>query len=322
MARTIIKPFHNWLMTEIGEKMLNTISQYSSLSIGMSETSLNVYFQGCKNLIIPSEISSNEDVQLIPLSKAYYEKRDESCLEQIINTGVTLLNLEDYLDRVIGFLSRRDNKRQEEAIRQEISYVNNRSRVANDTDYFIVDQEYGIHTHKTSKFDLVAIKWPSTQSSRKNFALADTEIVVFELKFGLGAVGGTSRVSNPKADLKCHIEDFNSLIADKDKCLSFKKDIVNMFVQQTSLTGFYNPRIKGLKNVAKLLGTSEPDKIASKIKVRFGFIMADYKGASSRLAEQLKSFTDDFIFATSSYMGYGLYEDYMITRIQLENLLQ
>lgn len=158
--------------------MLNTISQYSSLSIGMSETSLNVYFQGCKILIIPSEISSNEDVQLIPLSKAYYEKRDESCLEQIINTGVTLLNLEDYLDRVIGFLSRRDNKRQEEAIRQEISYVNNRSRVANDTDYFIVDQEYGIHTHKTSKFDLVAIKWPSTQSSRKNFALADTEIVV------------------------------------------------------------------------------------------------------------------------------------------------
>ena len=321
MTRLLSKPFFNWLQGPLGKNMLETISNYSSLSLGMAGDSLKIYFQGGLILSIPPDIATNEKRNLKTLSRAYYEHRTEPRLKEIIKKGVTLSNLQEYLDCVIGVLSRRTNHRQEEQTRQEIAYVNNRSRIANDTDYFIVDQEYGVVTNKTSKFDLVAIKWPSIGEVRKRFSLNDIEIVVFELKFGLNAVGGTKK-ENGKADLKCHIEDFNSLKADVVNFQKFKRDIIHMFIQQSHLDGFYNPKIGGLKNVKKLMGSKLAEEIAENINVKFGFILADYKQESSRLKEQINMFTDDFLFARSSFMGYGLYDNEIFTRKELEEILK
>lgn len=321
MTRHLSEPFFNWLQSSSGRCLLEKISEYSSLSIGMAGNSLKIYFQGGLILSIPSEIAINEKMKLKPLSPAYHKGKAETNLAEIIKEGVTLSNLQKYLDCVIGVLSRRVNLRQEEQTRQEIAYINNRSRIANDTDYFIVDQEYSVVTNKTSKFDLVAIKWPSISEVRKRFSLSDIEIVVFELKFGLNAVGGTKKETG-KADLKCHIEDFNSLKADLDNFQKFKRDIIRMFIQQSNLEGFYNPKIGGLKNVKRLLGSKSVEEIAENINVKFGFILADYKQESSRLKEQINMFTDDFLFARSSFMGYGLYENEMLTRKDLEEKLK
>ena len=190
MARKLTQKFFEWLQKPVGSQILSTIAQYRCLSLAMDGTSLRVYFQGCKILSIKHNKISDLCC-LTPLSNQYI-KTSEPVLESIINSGITQDNLQNYLDLAIGLISRRDNKRQEERIRQEIATVNNCSREANDTDFFVVDQEYGVTVEgKTSKFDLVTVKWLSEPEQRKNFKKSNIEIVIFELKLGKGAVGGT-----------------------------------------------------------------------------------------------------------------------------------
>lgn len=317
MARKLTQMFFAWLQKPVGSQILSTIAQYRCLSLAMDGTSLRVYFEGCKVL----SIKHNEDSDLccmIPLSKEYI-KTSEPVLESIINFGITQDNLQNYLDLVIGLISRRDNKRQEERIRQEIATVNNCSREANDTDYFVIDQEYGITVDgKTSKFDLVTVKWLSESEQRKNFKKSNIEIVVFELKLGKGAIGGTIKATSESADLKSHIRDFSNFQNDSVQLSEFKEDIISMFVQQACLTGFFNSKINGLKHVRKLVTDDKAIQLlAENVPIKFGFIIADYKQKSTTLTEQISQFDNDFIFATSSFMGYGLYENCILNREQL-----
>lgn len=277
MARKLTQKFFAWLQKPVGSQMLSTIAQYRCLSLAMDGTSLRVYFQGCKVL----SIKYNEIADLCcltPLSKEYV-KTSEPVLESIINSGITQGNLQNYLDLVIGLISRRDNKRQEERIRQEIATVNNCSREANDTDYFVIDQEYGVTVDgKTSKFDLVTVKWLSESEQRKNFKKSNIEIVIFELKLGKGAVGGTIKATSESADLKSHIRDFSNFHNDSVQLSEFKEDVISMFVQQACLTGFFNSKINGLKHVRKLVTDDKAIQLlAENVPVKFGFIIADYK---------------------------------------------
>lgn len=275
MARKLTQKFFAWLQKPVGSQMLSTIAQYRCLSLAMDGTSLRVYFQGCKVL----SIKYNEIADLCcltPLSKEYV-KTSEPVLESIINSGITQGNLQNYLDLVIGLISRRDNKRQEERIRQEIATVNNCSREANDTDYFVIDQEYGVTVDgKTSKFDLVTVKWLSESEQRKNFKKSNIEIVIFELKLGKGAVGGTIKATSESADLKSHIRDFSNFHNDSVQLSEFKEDVISMFVQQACLTGFFNSKINGLKHVRKLVTDDKAIQLlAENVPVKFGFIIAD-----------------------------------------------
>ena len=317
MARKLTQKFFAWLQKPVGSQMLSIIAQYRCLSLAMDGTSLRVYFQGCKVL----SIKYNEIADLCcltPLSKEYV-KTSEPVLESIINSGITQGNLQNYLDLVIGLISRRDNKRQEERIRQEIATVNNCSREANDTDYFVIDQEYGVTVDgKTSKFDLVTVKWLSESEQRKNFKKSNIEIVIFELKLGKGAVGGTIKATSESADLKSHIRDFSNFHNDSVQLSEFKEDVISMFVQQACLTGFFNSKINGLKHVRKLVTDDKAIQLLAKnVPVKFGFIIADYKQRSTTLTEQISQFDNDFVFATSSFMGYGLYENCILNREQL-----
>lgn len=321
MARALNDDFFKWLKVD-SLKILDTISQYECLAIHFSEgNALKVYFKGFKILTITDSVVKRADAKYKTLSKSYYENKpnNERILE-IIKKGVSHFNLQEYLDCVIGFLSRRNNTRYEEAIRQEIGRVNNRSREANDTDYFIIDEEYKIGE---PKFDLVAVKWLSDKNERKYFSsnTKDLEIVVFELKQGLNAVGGSREATTDQADLAKHICDFNTFVASP-KLGEFKKDIIKMFSQQAALNGFFNNKvIEGLKHV-KALSNEEIEDIAEKIPVKFGLIISDYKQESERLKEQFELMEGDFIFATASFMGYGLYTKSMLTKNQIKNLLK
>lgn len=317
MARKLTQKFFAWLQKPVGSQILSTIAQYRCLSLAMDGTSLRVYFQGCKILSIKHNKISDLCC-LTPLSNQYI-KTSEPVLESIINSGITQDNLQNYLDLAIGLISRRDNKRQEERIRQEIATVNNCSREANDTDFFVVDQEYGVTVEgKTSKFDLVTVKWLSEPEQRKNFKKSNIEIVIFELKLGKGAVGGTINATSESADLKSHIRDFSNFQKDSVQLSKFKEDIITMFVQQACLTGFFNSKINGLKHVKELKTDDKTIKLlAENVPVKFGFIIADYKQKSTTLTEQISQFHNDFVFATSSFMGYGLYENCILNREQL-----
>lgn len=79
-------------------------------------------------------------------------------------------------------------------------------------------------------------------------------------------------------------------------------------------------KIKGLKHIPAFI-ESLTDSQIERIPVKFGFIISDYKLASTVLTEQLSMFDGDFLFSTSSFMGYGLYDAFIINRNQLNNIL-
>lgn len=325
MERALNDAFFEWLQKD-SLKLLDIISQYDCLEIRFFDgKELKVYFRGFLILTISDKIITDNTIRFKPLVKEYYSKiKNKGNLEEIIKKGVRIGNLQEYLDCAIGILSRRNNTRAEEEIRQEIARVNNRSSVANDTDYFIVDEEYKING---PRFDLVAIKWLSDKNIRKAFdsKRSSLEIVIFELKQGLDAVGGSEKSTREKADLKKHYSDFQTFISDRTRLSEFKLDIVRMFVQQASLKGFFSKKIEGLKHVRTLSqpwNDKEIQEIADIIPVRFGLILSDYKQKSDRLREQVKQIKGDFLFARSSFMGYGLYEDSILNREQLLELLK
>lgn len=55
----------------------------------------------------------------------------------------------------------------EREFQQLIMRENNNSVISNDTDYFIADIEYA-NKSNNSRFDMLAVKWPSTSTDRKN----------------------------------------------------------------------------------------------------------------------------------------------------------
>lgn len=326
MARALNQAFFQWLQTD-PLNLLDIISKYDCLAIHFGEggKSLKIYFKGLLILTISDKIMYDKGIQFKVLSQRYIGNEDSSYITRIINGGVCIANLQEYLDLIIGFLSRINNTSVEVGLRQEISRVNNRSSVANSTDYFIVAEEY---KKNSPKFDLVVIKWLSRGDIRKSFKPETPflEIVIFELKQGLKAIGGGEESTSEKSDLKKHYSDFRALISDNTSLSEFKSDIVKMFVQQASLKGFFNSKdIIGLKNVRTLSTPWNEEAIqaiAQNIPVKFGIIISDYKQQSSSLRNQIELIPGDFLFATSSFMGYGLYEGSMLNRDQLLEILK
>ncbi|MDE6027278.1 MAG: hypothetical protein K2G23_04355 [Muribaculaceae bacterium] len=326
MAKPLNQKFFEWLKKD-PISLLDTIAIYDCLDIRFSSSNeLKVYFKGCLILTISDKIITDSETTFKILSERYYSEEEQNTdLIDIINKGVTISNLQDYLDRAISLLSRRSNIRVEDCIRQEITRVNNCSSEAQDTDYFIVDEEYNVSI-KGPRFDLIALKWDSKGEERKHFSSkSNLEIVIFEVKRGTTSTGGTKNASSENADLKKHQSDFCTFISDEARLAAFKLDIVKMFVQQASLKGFYNAQeIKGLKNVSPLAeagNEQEIEGIAKNIPVKFGIICSDFKQKSQTLKAQIEQMPEDFLFATASFMGYGLYSDSMLNREQILEIL-
>ena len=336
MGKPLSNSFFEWLTID-ENPIVEILLQYQDLDFRMNDKEFKIYFKGflilkIKQSIInkPNDVFQNEWL----LKPSYYQnKPNNTTLVNIINKGITINNLQEYIQASIGFLSNRENSRIEDTIRQEIALTNNRSRVANDTDYFIVDQESKFSNGVDGpRFDLVAIKWPSTGESRKNFCLENKiDITVFELKYGINALGGSKpsieeedKKRKKKADMIKHITDFYNFIKNPLLVEKFKTNILKMFLQQASLKGFYNPKIEGLKNVIKLESpdnSKEFEKIKENIPIKFGFIIADFKEKSKTLKLQIEKIKNDFLFAKASFMGYGLYENSLMTKQELIKIL-
>ena len=181
---------------------------------------------------------------------------------------------------------------------------NNSGKISRATDYYIVDIEYQ-DTENSSRFDMVAFKWPSNGAARKNtnaFSLA-----FIEVKYGDNAVGGS-------AGIKKHLDDLKSFIDDKEKLKEFKADMEQVFKQKCKLG-----LIDGLQGhqFEVSLSDDEPEVI---------FIFANHDPDSKKINNILSDINiSDYPFkilaAQSSFMGYGLYMDNMIEIKDFINML-
>ena len=284
--------------------MDNLLSKYKVLIdyVKMDET-LDMEFRG-KEVIVYYRggklLTLSESGTFTPLEKNY----GEVCI-------VDLMNLEEYIPKAKHLIDKYQVVTKanlcEKEISQRIVMENNYSSYSNDTDYFISDMEYCQGDGKNCQFDLIGLKWPST-IGRKKLCF---QIAVMEIKQGIQTLRSSLR--NP--GLRRHYEDFMSFLRCEDfKAISY--DMARIFCQKCEL------------GLVRINERSEKITRDSEFKLaddaEFIAILANYKPASTSLSSELKELSADanMKFATSNYMGYGLFCSSILSLCEIKNKLK
>lgn len=204
------------------------------------------------------------------------------------------------------------NRKYEREFQQVVVRENNRhGAISHATDYYIADVEYVYCDAEgtNARFDMVAVKWPSTASARKDEG-APT-LAVIEMKYGDDALDGS-------AGLVAHLNDVQSFVGGA-AMHQFCTDMAKVFWQKCEL---------GL--ISDMAGKKHHITISEE-NIELIFLIANHDPDKTRLraaVEQManlvahKPYPFAIKFAASSMMGYALYADPMKTLGEMQEILE
>jgi len=269
---------------------------------------INIYYRGSSLY----KISAKSSGYSFKTDKKYFKEHDGR-KDWIIEKAEALYNEKKYLYAIPYIKAAIDrnirlSKRQgEKEVQQLTVYENNRSPIANSSHYYIADFEYQ-NTDNGSRFDLVAIKWPNKRNM-------EAHLCVIEVKFGYKSVGNSNSTSSSEikeADITKHLDDVISFFSDVEKVNNLKAEALRIFNQKQELKLIepIGKRNSGVKYLEKLEGQPE-----------FMLWLVDYPPTSTALDTALNNNKEkildiegfDFVIASSSYAGYALFSENVIS---------
>ncbi len=266
------------------------------------EDGVMIYYRGGKILTI------HEQLGLIGLDENYYTKDDDTNLTPHVE------NILDYLCKAKHIIdvheSCEKSKLAEKEFQQRVVYENNLSANADNTDYFIADVEWADNDTLGGRADIVAFRWNHMEHRKRIL-----QLTLIEVKQGDGAIE-TYETKNKKGELMLsaglckHYDDYLRFKENKDYVKDVAKDMLIVLKQKKELG-----LIKGLD---KLFVSGEKEVEPELIdKPEFIFLLANYHHYSSALKSESEKLPDDSLFYLSSFMGYGLYKDFVVTKKDL-----
>lgn len=303
--RRINENFYNALKTGKLKKLLDCVLEDDSLCLELRGNAVNIYYRG-------GGLFKINDKYNITFDLGYDKDKKLNPNPDVEEAVKSIPFYKQAMDKWFH-----ENPKYEREFQQIILRENNNSgKISRATDYYIVDIEYQ-DTENSSRFDMVAFKWPSNGAARKNTNALSLALI--EVKYGDNAVGGS-------AGIKKHLDDLKSFIDDKEKLKEFKEDMEYVFKQKCKLglmDGLSENLTKQLndksnqKQVNIRLSDDEPEVI---------FIFANHDPESKKINNILSDINiSDYPFkilaAQSSFMGYGLYMDNMIEIKDFINML-
>ena len=261
-----------------------------------------IYYRGGKILTI------HEQQGLIGLDENYYSKEDEILNPKIENIFGYICKAKHIMD---VHESKEKSKLVEKEFQQRVVYENNLSANADNTDYFIADVEWADNDTLGGRADIVAFRWNHMEHRKRIL-----QLTLIEVKQGDGAIE-TYETKNKKgksglsAGLCKHYEDFLKFRDNKDYTRDVAKDMLIVLKQKKELG-----LIKGLD---KLFVSGEKEVEPEIMEdPEFIFLLANYHHYSSALQSESESLPDKSKFYLSSFMGYGLYKDFVVTKNKLK----
>lgn len=309
--RKLSESFINDLMNKNGllHPILERVRQDDTLMLAIRDNYINIYYRGGNLLCAkqqghdsyPSFFNEryNKSEKTIPVLPAIIKSRDDA------RTWVDeFSHLKEIMD--IYFSS---NSKLEREFQQLVARENNCSAISNESEYFVSDIEFA-DSGLGARFDILAIRWLA--SHRKNGS--NCRAVLMEMKYGDSALGGS-------AGLLKHLQDIDSLISDNDKYKSLLAMIESQFNQLAELGLLSFNRCSGGTKV-KLDANDKPEVV---------FILANHNPRSTKLSlilddpQVVKYGQDkrfDLRFFVSTFAGYGLHSDCMLTLTQFQKLLK
>ncbi|NDV24439.1 hypothetical protein [Desulfovibrio sp. JC022] len=270
--------------------------QLSSIKPATAKEKYSVSFD--KNYLKGSDL----DVDLVP------EITDAETAELCVSTFQSLKLAMDF-----HFARQQKNERE---FQQLVSRENSYSSLSNKTDYFIVDIEFENKTEDvTTKFDCIAIKWPSVSAARRDPNNNKLKLAIVEIKYGDNALAG-------KSGLVDHLDKTYN-------CLRNNGVLEN--ITSTTLKQFNQKRELGLVHFSKNGNQNEITHLPA--KPEFIFLFSNHDPSSSTLSNEIDSAAfkvsfeklqeyADVRFAVSSFMGYGLFEECVLTLDDFKKVLK
>ena len=274
------------LLTGSLAPILEAVRKDDTLELELRGDSVNIYYRGGSIF----KIFENKGVYDIYFDTNYCT-RNSIQLSSFPTIDEAVKNIPLYKQAMDWWFH--DHPKYEREFQQLIVRENNSHRnMSGGTDYFIVDIEYA---DENARFDMVALKWLSKGSVRKDVNKVSLSLI--EVKYGDGALTGG-------AGIQKHLDDFQSFLNDSQKVSDFCKDMSRVFYQKCKLG-----LVEGLKE-------SQFEVNISSINPEVIFVFANHDPDSTILPNILKTiqpskYSFPILVANSSHMGYGLYSDFM-----------
>ena len=291
-------------LMEILKKDYMKITEYVRISpyldMEMRGNCVMVYYRGGKILTI------FEDKIMEGLAEEYYNKKDENTklLVPQIDT------IEDYFAKAMHIIDMHEftkSRLGEKEIQQRVIYENNLSVNACKTDYFVADIEWADNDTLGGRADIIAFRWNHMEHKKRLL-----QLTIIEVKQGEESIV-TSVDNNGKISpgLSKHYDDFMKLCQDKESVKALAEDMFVVLKQKTELGV-----VKGLE---LLFEDSRGNKKDPEIipEIDFLFLLSNYHHYSVNLKKELEKLPDEARFIFSSFMGYGLYKDFIKTKKDL-----
>ena len=252
-----------------------------------------MYYRGGKILTI------FEDKKLEGLAVEYYKDKNAKLLIPHIDT------IEEYFAKAMHIIDMYEaftkRKLGEKEIQQRVVFENNLSVNACKTDYFIADVEWADNDTLGGRADIIAFRWNHGEHRKRML-----QLTIIEVKQGEESIV-TSGDNNGKVSpgLSKHYDDFMKLCQDKESVKALAEDMLVVLKQKKDLG-----LVKGLD---KLFEDSRGNKKTPEIlpEVDFLFLLSNYHHYSDNLKKELEILPNDARFISSSFMGYGLYKDFI-----------
>jgi len=286
MPHILDDEFVHDLLSGSFSSLLEYVIDDPSLDLQIRDNYINIYYRGGNLLKIDkvgNEYNYFFDMKYLKGNKL----NSKDTLHELLNKSLWndyIPEAKQVMDRFFGA-----TKNEEREFQQLVIRDNNRSSLANGTDFFIIDVEYA-YPH-VGIFDLIAVEWLSEGPKRKHPDKYKAKLYVIEMKYGDKALKG-------KSGLTDHLKQFNHLLSNSSYSEELKKEMIDLFEQKRNL---------GL--IPCLAKSNNPNIVpAFDDEIQFAFLLANHDPASELLIKEMELLEQvDAKFIVSNFMGYGIY---------------
>ncbi|EKV56850.1 hypothetical protein A966_07424 [Brachyspira hampsonii 30446] len=271
-------------------KVVDIVKKDDTLLFCIRENNINVYYRGVS--ILKFEDGKGID-------KSHYDK---VC---IAHSSLSISNVNEWIDNIgtlKNLVDTKINKSQtEKEFQQLVVRTNTSSKLALESDYYFVDIESIDPDMKECRFDIVGFKW----ANRKNINKCKLSIV--EMKYGKDALDNMNK----------HFSDI--LYLDGHSHLdSLKEQTLIQFRQlrELGLINLSSGADKNADDIKELDDKAECIILFADLNPKSELTYRIYKEA---IKTQSKLKNIEIKFAVSSFMGYALFNQFVLNLDQFKD---
>lgn len=272
------------------KKIVDIVKKDDTLLFCIRENSINVYYRGVSIL----KFKDGKGIDESNYNKVY-----------LSDSSLNISNIDEWIENIGTLKNLVDTKiskfTAEKEFQQLVVRTNTSSKLALESDYYFVDVESIDHDMKKCRFDIVGFKW----SNRKNISKCQLSIV--EMKYGKDSFVNMSKHFNDILYLDGH-----------SHLKSLKIQTISQFKQlkELGLINLSSGANKNADDIKELYEKAECIILFADMNPKSELTYRIYEEAV-KTQDKLKNI--EIKFAVSSFMGYALFNQFVLDLEQFKD---